>query len=115
MTSERTKPTALDVLRAARRVVEDGGDPNPCEMGAYCLRCCIGIAKGMVDDRFDTPTAAGASFIDNPTGHRPLKLYETDRILIEARDLIARFDKGVTHTRGSALALLDRAMTEAKA
>jgi hypothetical protein len=44
--------TAFDhiaVLRRAREIVEAGGDPAPCALGTFCLRCCAAMAKGQLD------------------------------------------------------------------
>ena len=112
MADTGTEPTALDVLRAARRIVEDGGDTDPCELGAYCLRCCIGIAKGSVDKRFSTPYCGGGVFVDNPTGRSPFVAYDTDRPLLEARDAIGKYDMGTVHTRQSALDVIDKAISD---
>lgn len=68
-------------LSVARQIVEGGGDPNPCDLGHYCLRCCIALAKGQVDT------------------HRALP----DEVLILARDAVAVHDKGIAHSQETAV------------
>ena len=108
----------LAVLRAAREVVLDGGDTSPCELGAYCLRCCVAIAKSAVDARLGIGFCRGDKVVDAKrvapeTGLALFdQMYESDLPLIEARDLIAKYDPGIVHTRESALALLDQVIGE---
>ena len=87
---------AIDVLKYARAIIRDGGDPNPCRLGTYCLRCAISIAKGDLDNIHEVPLGAQ----DGP--------------LLEAAELLAVKDKGIVHTRNSALAMLDELISESE-
>lgn len=69
------------ILSVARKIVEGGGDPNPCDLGRYCLRCCLALAKGQADT------------------HRALP----DEVLILARDAVATHDKGIAHSKETAV------------
>lgn len=100
------EPTPLDVLRHARAIVRDGGDPNPCEIGPYCLRCCLGIAKGDVDAKHGTGLSGIGSLIAMGVE------VPSDAPLIQSRDAVARYDPGISHSKESALALLDRVIEE---
>jgi hypothetical protein len=78
------------LFRMAREIVCDGGDPDPCELGAYCLRCCLALAKTDLDAEFGT-------------------VFGLDWVLVSARDAASRLgDEGIAHSRESALAMLDR-------
>ncbi len=103
-----SETTPIAVLRGARRIIEDGGDTNPCELGAYCLRCCIGIAKGAEDDRNNVRYDWSAVIQDG--GFGPAR--QADTPLIHAREAIAKYDRGIAHTRQSALEVLDKVIKE---
>lgn len=101
---------ARQIFRNARRIVEDGGDPNPCECGAYCLRCCVAIGKGDIDDQFDNPLADVAQMtnaLGMMHGMPWLPQTTTDLALMEAIELLGARDNYIAHTRESALSLLD--------
>lgn len=80
------------LLMQTRIRVLIGGDSHPCELGPYCLRCCVALAKGSLDDDYDTPLP--------------------DDVLLIARDAIANHDKGVAHSRSSALATIKLAQRD---
>jgi len=93
------------LFRKARQIIADGGDPAPCELGPYCLRCCLAIAQtDLQGQRGDGPEGV-ASFL--PPGRHPsdARLLEAVRIVRERHG-----DSGTAHTRESALSVLDAAM-----
>ena len=96
------------ILLIARGIVEDGGDPDTltgCDLGPYCLRCCLGEAYTMMDvrPRSDLPT----EIRDVLTG--TLTDLPADAPLNAARERLRECgDLGVAHTRESALAMLDK-------
>ncbi len=90
-------PAAMQVLRLTHEVVEKGGDSHHCRIGQYCLRCCVAIAKTQYDRELD------ASAIEEEDCDLPLN---------DARCAIARQDGGISHTRDSALALIEKVMIE---
>ena len=92
-----TSNPALTILRFARRIVEDGGDANPCRLGRYCLYCCVAIAKKDLDD------VAGT-------------LYDQFHLqMMMARDMVNVYDDGIKHhTKESALEVLNKAIADAE-
>lgn len=94
---------AVDVLVEARKIVESGGDKDPCECGPYCLRCCIAIAKEALDFRHGTLLGIREClehFHDELASDLPLS---------RAREMLSSFgDHGIEHSRESAIELLDR-------
>lgn len=105
----------IDLLRMAREIVIDGGDPSPCELGPYCLRCCIGIAKDAYDEKH--PSGLGEPTIDQGAIMAGLPsfasiVFESDLPLVRVRDAIGAHDKGIAHTKESAIALLDNLIKE---
>ena len=94
--------TALDVLREARHVVENGGDSTSCKIGPFCLRCCLALAKTALDRRAGKEPGWPVDFW----------LTMGDLPLLSARDAVAKYDGGVAHDQASALALLGRVINE---
>lgn len=94
----------LEVLKYTKRIVEDGGDPRPCALGSYCLRCCAAIAKGDLDKMHGTEMPLREVVSDLLYG---LRETPGDLPMTQAIDLIATRDKGIVHTRESALELLN--------
>lgn len=103
--------TSIDVLREARKVVQEGGDPNPCQHGTFCLRCCIAIAKGRCDVAVgvDSLQSVMNTFRALGRGAEPTK---TDQPMFDARNMVTVYDGGIVHTQESALALLDLVLAE---
>lgn len=102
---------AITLLRMARQTVVDGGDTDPCEIGQYCLRCCVSIAKSDFDDVHESGAPLGVVLLD--VVQNTFTPHDSDRILLEAIALVRKRDSGITHTKESALALLDEIIDNA--
>ena len=113
-----TGPTTLDVLRGARRILLDGGDPEPCEAGQWCPYCCAGIAKTDLDGAHGTGRDAieALEFIMIRATSGYAKLRDSDKPLTDASELIR--DAGAmglaTFSREQALEIVDAAILAAE-
>lgn len=102
--------TTLDLLHRTREIVLDGGDPEPCEVGKYCIRCCLGIAQSDAQEKY-CEDAMRIGFI-------PFGQHYTDYVLDDARKIIASVGDsgGITGsevmTKESALKVIDAAIRE---
>lgn len=105
-----TKFDHVDVLRRARQILADGGDDNPCSLGAFCLRCCCAKAKGQLDREHGTGVPLSEALLDlvSEVRERP-----SDRPLVLAVNMIRTYDTGVKHSQGSALMAIDFALADA--
>lgn len=102
--------TPIDVLQRAREIVQAGGDNRPCEIGRYCLRCCIAIAKTELDDEQGASPPLDVNLMR--LMKRTFEEIPSDAPLVGARELLAKKDDGITHTKESALKLLDEILGE---
>lgn len=106
-------PTTVEVLRGARRILEDGGDPTPCNFGQWCPYCCASIAKGDLDKRDGTELDTVSVCLDVIFGfqERP-----GDEPLLDATRFIG--DAGARNaamfTKESAIAFVNSAIAHAE-
>ena len=108
-------PNTVKVLRAARRIIVDGGDPRPCELGTWCPYCAIGIAKGdVVAESVSLRTAMLDVIRDDMLGV-PIPERPEDEPLVEARNILKEFVRECVHTQESTLEALDAAIKSAVA
>jgi hypothetical protein len=104
-------PLVRRLLVKARAILADGGDTNPCDFGAYCVRCCLGLAQTDLTDELGD----GPDFLESllTAAIDPLVLLTPRdyRLLHAVRYCAEAGDDGVKHTRASALSLIDVVLT----
>ena len=100
-------PEVRRLLTKARAILADGGDANPCVLGAYCVRCCLSIAQTDLTAQLGD----GPDFLESllTAAINPIVILSPRdyRLLRAVRYCQEAGDDGVRHTRASALALID--------
>ncbi len=105
--------TITDILRAGREVVANGGDDNHCQMGRYCLACCLGIGKTIADqmNEVDVSDATWDTIASFGSG-QAMTWGKTDRVMLDTMKLVNIIDGDEPYTQERALAVLDKLIAE---